>query len=58
MHYKYKHFKIGVIGLGYTGANLCVEFSKKINTVGYDISKIRVKELKNNQDKNLEIKER
>ena len=34
--------KIGVVGLGYVGLPLAVEFAKKFNVVGFDISKIRI----------------
>ena len=46
--------KIAIIGLGYTGLPLAVEFGKKREVVGYDISKSRIKELKNNIDTTLE----
>jgi UDP-N-acetyl-D-galactosamine dehydrogenase len=39
---------IGIIGLGYVGLPLAVEFGKKYNTIGYDISKARVNEFKKN----------
>ena len=45
---------IGVIGLGYVGLPLAVEFGKLFPTVGYDINNARVDELKNNFDKNGE----
>jgi hypothetical protein len=35
--------KIGVIGLGYVGLPLAVEFSKKFNVIGYDISQNRIR---------------
>ncbi len=38
--------KIAIIGLGYVGLPLAVEFGKKIPTIGYDINRIRVSELK------------
>ncbi len=44
-------FKIGVMGLGYVGLPLAVEFGKKFETVGYDISQKRIEELKNGIDK-------
>lgn len=47
--------KIAIIGLGYTGLPLAVEFGKKRDVIGYDISKPRVEELKNNIDTTLEI---
>ena len=37
--------KIAIIGLGYVGLPLAVEFGKKHTTVGYDINKIRIQEL-------------
>ena len=47
--------KIGIIGLGYVGLPLAVEFSNKFNTVGFDINEKRVSELNNFIDKPLEI---
>lgn len=47
--------KIGVIGLGYVGLPLAVEFSKKFDVVGFDINKTRVDALKNNNDVTLEL---
>lgn len=46
--------KISVIGLGYVGLPLALEFSKKYLCVGFDISKSRVKELNANYDCNNE----
>ena len=46
---------IGIIGLGYVGLPLAVEFSNKFTTVGFDINKERVDELNNFFDKTLEI---
>lgn len=51
---KLKNVKIGVIGLGYVGLPLAIEFGKKFKTVAYDINKIRIKELKNGNDKTNE----
>jgi len=39
--------KIGVIGQGYVGLPLAIEFGKKFQTVGFDINKNRIKDLKN-----------
>ena len=47
--------KIAIIGLGYVGLPLAVEFGKKHFTVGFDINNKRVEELKNGIDKTLEI---
>ena len=49
-----KEKKIAVIGLGYVGLPLAVEFGKKLRTVGFDINKSRVQELKNSIDSTLE----
>ena len=47
--------KIAVIGLGYVGLPLAVEFGKKYLTVGFDINNCRVEDLKNGIDNTLEI---
>ena len=47
--------KIAVIGLGYVGLPLAVEFGKKVPVVGFDIHKKRIDELKNGQDHTLEV---
>ena len=47
--------KIAVIGLGYVGLPLAVEFGKKFPTVGFDINTHRVKELKEGHDHTLEV---
>ena len=47
--------KIAVIGLGYVGLPLAVEFGKQISVVGYDINKDRIAELKNGFDSTLEV---
>jgi UDP-N-acetyl-D-glucosamine/UDP-N-acetyl-D-galactosamine dehydrogenase len=47
--------KIGVIGLGYVGLPLAVEFGKKIDVVGFDINKERIEELKNGFDRTREV---
>ena len=52
---KLKNPKIAVIGLGYVGLPLAVEFSKKYPTVGFDINARRVKELQNGHDHTLEV---
>jgi len=46
--------KIAVIGLGYVGLPLAVEFGKKYRTVGFDINAVRIKELKAGRDGTLE----
>jgi UDP-N-acetyl-D-galactosamine dehydrogenase len=46
---------IAVIGLGYVGLPLAVEFGKKIKTVGFDINQSRIEELKLGHDRTLEV---
>ena len=48
--------RIAIIGLGYVGLPLAVEFGKKIETIGFDINSSRVKELKQGKDSTLEVK--
>ena len=38
-----KTHKIAIIGLGYVGLPLAIEFGKKFNVIGYDINKDRLK---------------
>ena len=47
--------KIGMIGLGYVGLPLAVEFGKKMPVVGLDINEARVAELKAGKDSSLEV---
>ncbi len=47
--------KIAIIGLGYVGLPLAVEFGKKVSVVGFDIYQKRVDELKSGQDHTLEV---
>ena len=50
-----KDVKIAIIGLGYVGLPLAVEFGKKYQTLGFDINKARIDELKNGTDNTLEV---
>ena len=50
-----RNCKIGVIGLGYVGLPLAVEFGKHFKTVGFDIKAARVAELKKGKDSTLEV---
>jgi len=52
-----KNTHIGLIGLGYVGLPLAIEFGKQYKTVGYDINKPRVEELKSGKDSTLEVSE-
>lgn len=47
--------KIAVIGLGYVGLPLAVEFGKIFNTVGFDVNHDRIEELKSGTDSTLEV---
>ena len=50
-----KDAKIAVIGLGYVGLPLAVEFAKKFPVVGYDINAARIRELRQGKDSSLEV---
>ena len=52
---KFDDLKIAVIGLGYVGLPLAVEFGKKFSTVGFDINRKRVDELRSGNDFTLEV---
>ena len=47
--------KIGVIGLGYVGLPLAVEFGKHFDTVGFDVKAGRIDELRRGKDSTLEV---
>lgn len=47
--------KIAIIGLGYVGLPLAVEFGKKFPTLGFDINQARIAELKEFKDHTLEV---
>jgi UDP-N-acetyl-D-galactosamine dehydrogenase len=49
--------KIAIIGLGYVGLPLAVEFGKKYSTLGFDINVNRIKDLKSGIDTTLEVEE-
>ena len=50
--------KVAVVGLGYVGLPLLIEFSKKYSSIGFDIDKKRIAELKEGFDKTNEISEK
>ena len=50
-----KSTKIAIIGLGYVGLPLAVEFGKVFETIGFDINKSRIKELLAGNDSTLEV---
>src|SRR5690606_31088155 len=49
--------RIAVIGLGYVGLPLAVEFAKKYSVVGFDINEERVRELRDGHDRTLEVED-
>jgi len=50
-----RKLNIAVIGLGYVGLPLAIEFSKKDNVIGYDLNKLRVSELNKQYDRTNEL---
>jgi len=50
-----KEIKIGVVGLGYVGLPLAVEFGKIFETVGFDVNLNRIEELVGGFDSTLEV---
>lgn len=50
-----ENIRIAILGLGYVGLPLAVEFGKKFETVGFDINETRVKELKSGNDTTMEV---
>ena len=52
---KENNVKIAVIGLGYVGLPLAVEFSKHFSVIGYDLNSDRIEELNNGFDKTKEL---
>jgi UDP-N-acetyl-D-galactosamine dehydrogenase len=47
--------KLAIIGLGYVGLPLAVEFGKRYQTVGFDINKTRIEQLRAGHDSTLEV---
>ena len=47
--------KVAVVGLGYVGLPVAVAFGRSEQTVGFDINKARIEELKRGHDSTLEI---
>ena len=47
--------RIGIVGLGYVGLPLAVEFGKRFETVGFDITPQRIAELEAGRDSTLEV---
>ena len=51
---QYENYRIAIIGLGYVGLPLAVEFGKRYDVLGFDISKERINELKRGFDRTEE----
>ena len=49
-----KTLKVAVVGLGYVGLPLAVEFGKKFDTIGFDVKKSRLDMLRRGEDTTLE----
>ncbi len=47
--------KIGIVGLGYVGLPLAVEFGKVVDVIGFDINKERIEELRKGYDRTKEV---
>tara|TARA_B100000780_G_scaffold261631_1_gene214178 strand:- start:6334 stop:7608 length:1275 start_codon:yes stop_codon:yes gene_type:complete len=52
---KINDIKLAIIGLGYVGLPLAIEFGKHRNVFGFDINEKRIQELKNKKDSTLEV---
>lgn len=50
-----ENLKLAIIGLGYVGLPLAIEFGKKRPVIGFDISQNRINELRSGVDKTLEV---
>jgi UDP-N-acetyl-D-galactosamine dehydrogenase len=55
MGFDINNIRIGVIGLGYVGLPLAVEFGHRYPTVGFDVKASRIRELENGEDATLEV---
>ena len=53
-----KNPKISIIGMGYVGLPLAIEFGKYFNITAYDLNEKRINQLKKGIDKNLQFKKR
>src|ERR1044072_154599 len=55
MELSLRRCRIGLVGLGYVGLPLAVEFGKHFDTVGFDVKDARIAELKRGRDSTLEV---
>lgn len=58
MNLELKKIKLTIIGMGYVGLPLAINFGKKINTFGFDNSRLRINFLKKKIDNNNEFKKK
>ena len=49
------NYKLAILGLGYVGLPLAVEFAKHFDVIGFDLNENRLRELRNGIDRTLEI---
>jgi len=49
------HTSLGILGLGYVGLPLALEFAAKVRVIGFDINSIRIEKLKRQEDPSREI---
>ncbi|HWU76838.1 MAG TPA: nucleotide sugar dehydrogenase, partial [Rhodanobacter sp.] len=52
---KLENTRLAIVGLGYVGLPLAVEFGKHYDTLGFDINRTRIDELRTGEDKTLEV---
>lgn len=52
---EFKDIRLGIIGLGYVGLPLAVEFGKRRQVIGFDVNEVRIEELENGHDRTLEV---
>ena len=55
MSFDLQNIRIGIVGLGYVGLPLAVEFGRKYPTVGFDVKAARIEELEGGTDSTLEV---
>ena len=50
-----KEEKIALVGLGYVGMPIAVEFAKHVNVIGFDINKVKIEAYRNGIDPTQEV---
>jgi UDP-N-acetyl-D-galactosamine dehydrogenase len=51
-----KEKKIALVGLGYVGLPIALEFAKHVSVIGFDINEKRVEMMRNGQDPSCELR--